>query len=85
MPRISASREKYHETVTFAFVVLVNERLERTGRDTDWPTFCARNPDLFAYPSPLLDRLYRQETLGSAFARRVFVLPDAVPPHDHRV
>jgi len=76
--------EKYHETITYAFVVLVNERLERTGRDTDWATFRAANPDLFDYPNPVLDRLYRPETLGSDFARRVFVLPDAPQPDSPR-
>ena len=69
--------EKYHETIPYAFIILVNERLERTGRDTSWAGFRAANADLFDYPSPIIDRLYRPETLGSDFARRVFVLPDA--------
>ena len=68
----------YHETITFAFLVAVNERMARGSADADWETFCAANPDLFLYPSPLLARLYRPETLKSDLARRTFVLPDNV-------
>ena len=73
----------YHETITWAFVLLINERMERHGRELDWPAFCRANPDLLCYrPSPL-GRYYRLETLESELARRVFVLPDqgtADPP-----
>lgn len=66
----------YHETITWAFVLLINERMERHGGDLGWPTFCRLNPDLLSYrPSPL-DRYYRPETLKSDLARRTFVLPD---------
>ena len=52
-------------------------RGSKLGRpDADWGAFAAANPDLFVYPSPLLGRLYRPETLESELARRVFVLPD---------
>lgn len=66
----------YHETITCAFIVAINERMQRQGRDAPWTDFRRRNPDLFDYPNPLLNRLYRRETLASDIARQAFVLPD---------
>jgi hypothetical protein len=66
----------YHATITWAFVLLVNERRARAGEE-DWPAFAARNPDLLAWrPSVLEAKYYREETLWSERARLVFVLPD---------
>lgn len=65
--------EAYHETVTFAFVLLIHDRLGPL--DETFDAFAARNADLFAKPSPL-ERWYRPETLGSEQARERFVLPD---------
>lgn len=71
------AEEKFHATITWAFVMLVHERLERHGRDLSWQELAARNPDLLTYhPSPLA-AYYRPETLDSELARRIFVLPDA--------
>ena len=42
--------EKYHETITWAFVVLIHERIARApdpARET-WEAFARANPDLFA-------------------------------------
>jgi hypothetical protein len=66
----------YHETITWAYVLLVHERRVATGAE-DWPAFAARNPDLLAWkPSVLEARYYREETLWSDRARQTFVLPD---------
>jgi len=64
---------KYHQTITWAFVAVIAERLERAGRDLPWPRFAESNPDLFS--SDLLKALYPDGVLDSAVARRVFVLP----------
>jgi hypothetical protein len=64
----------YHETVTWAFLLLLNERLERMGRATSWEDFAAANPDLLQ--KGCLARHYSDELLASPLARRVFVLPD---------
>ena len=65
----------YHETITCAYVVLVNERIH--GRPGEpWEDFCRANPDILSWRPSVLDRYYRPETLESDFARRVFVLPD---------
>lgn len=67
--------EKYHETMTLAFVCLVNERLVDGGAG-DWDGFRAANPDLFEWgEGSVLDRYYDRETLSSPLARRTFVLP----------
>ena len=67
----------YHETVTVAYLLLINERLN--GHDhLDWEAFAAGNPDLLAWKPSLLDRLYAPETLASDRAREVFLMPDRV-------
>lgn len=66
----------YHETITFAYLLLVHERrLDAPAAET-FEAFAERNPDLFAWPRSVLERYYRRETLGSERARRAYVLPD---------
>ncbi len=64
--------ERYHETITWAFLALVNER-RHVRRAGDFERFVADNPDLLS-PDVLL-QVYDPETLGSERARRAFVLP----------
>lgn len=66
---------KYHETVTWAFLVLVNERLQDGGADLTWPEFAARNPDLLRFRDGALFERYDPSILDSDLARKVFVLP----------
>jgi hypothetical protein len=77
--RLAAAAGKpglYHETITWAYVLLVKERRLPPGQE-DWPAFAARNPDLLWWrPSVLETKYYREETLWSERARLVFVLPD---------
>ncbi len=62
---------KYHETITFAFLFLIHERMQ--GRPfATFDAFAEANPDLFG---PLLQRYYTSETLGSELARTTFILP----------
>lgn len=74
--RVQGADGLYHETITVAFVLLINERLARTGHDGSWESFASAHPDLLAWKPSLLDRYYTRETLQSAHARRVFVMPD---------
>lgn len=67
----------YHETITFAYALLINERLERTGRDSSWAEFSAINPDLLEGKKAALLRYYTPEELDCELARKVFVLPAA--------
>jgi len=66
----------YHETITWAYLLLIHERMARSEDVRDFEAFAERNADLFAWRPSVLDRYYREETLRSELARRVFVLPD---------
>ena len=66
----------YHETITWAYVFLIHERIERNGRDEKWAGFSSRNADLFDWKNNILKSYYRDETLGSDLARKMFVFPD---------
>jgi hypothetical protein len=65
----------YHETITWAFVLLIAERQARTSADT-WDTFAAANADLLTWQPSILNRYYSKELLASDLARRTFVMPD---------
>lgn len=64
---------KYHQTITWAYLFLIHERMQRADHPT-FEDFAAANEDLFG---PLLERYYSRETLDSELARTTFVLPDA--------
>jgi len=68
--------QRYHETITWAYLLLIHERIARTGCVQTWEEFVECNADLLLWKDGVLSTLYRQETLDSDFARRVFVLPD---------
>ncbi|HSA94371.1 MAG TPA: hypothetical protein VLE48_15260 [Terriglobales bacterium] len=77
--RLAAANGKpnlYHETITWAYLFLVRERMERGAECEGWNEFARANPDLLDWTSPILKRFYREETLKSDLARRVFLLPD---------
>jgi hypothetical protein len=63
----------YHETITVAFLALINERIVLGGADQGWNAFAAANPDLFSRNS--LAPFYAPEELAAPEARRVFKLP----------
>lgn len=69
---------KYHETITWFYMIAVGERLAGTN-DTDWPGFKAANDELFARKPSLIQQYYSSDHLMSDNARRVFVLPDLSP------
>jgi hypothetical protein len=66
----------YHETITWAYLFLVHQRIATGPADELWDEFAARNPDLLTWRPSILGEYYREETLTSELARRVFVLPD---------
>jgi hypothetical protein len=70
---------RYHETITWAFLVLINERMELGGRELAWEAFERRNADLFHWSPSVLAAYYPADLLGSDLARRVFVLPPGKP------
>jgi hypothetical protein len=76
----------YHETITWAYLLLIAERrVQQAGQSIGpiggavaetYPEFAARNPDLFTWKPSLLERYYLAETLASPRARARFLLPD---------
>lgn len=68
--------ELYHETITWAYVFLILDRIERSPESEDWESFSKINADLFSWKPSLLNQLYRDETLQSETARKIFVMPD---------
>lgn len=69
--------ERFHQTVTWAYLFLINERLAGGDDDLDWPAFARANPDLLRWPDGPIGELYGPEILDCELARRIFVLPSA--------
>src|SRR5262245_40098334 len=66
--------EKFHQTITWASLVLIGERLAAPGAvELDFEAFTLRNADLL--DRSMLTLIYDASVLQSELARRVFVLP----------
>ena len=66
----------YNETITWAYILLIRERLARAGRAQSWPEFRAGNLDLLDWRQNILKKYYQPETLQSELAKRTFLFPD---------
>jgi hypothetical protein len=66
---------RYHETVTWAYLCLIRQRMAEAGPQT-WEAFAQANPDLLLWKNGILRRYYREETLESERAQSVFMFPD---------
>jgi hypothetical protein len=66
---------KYHATITWLFLLLINERADR---NEDWETFRSHNQDLIDDSRTMLHRYYSEDRLFSDDARQHFVLPDRI-------
>ena len=66
----------YHETITWGYVFLIHERMQRDKEKHSWEDFVDKNADLFDWKDNILKSYYRDETLKSEMARRFFVFPD---------
>ncbi|WP_262692766.1 hypothetical protein [Kordiimonas aestuarii] len=64
----------YHETITWAYLMIINERRHKHAGD-DFEAFIETNADLLGKPSVLED-YYTRETLDSDHARQTYVMPD---------
>ena len=62
----------YHETITVAFLALINERRVRGGGQS-WSEFKRANADLF--DKRCVEKWYSVDELASDLARRTFCLP----------
>ncbi|MFY9560337.1 MAG: hypothetical protein WAQ52_08905 [Terriglobales bacterium] len=69
----------YHETITWAYLFLIHERMLRSSQPQTWEEFACANPDLMTWEcgkGGILARYYQQDTLASDTARAAFLLPD---------
>jgi hypothetical protein len=65
----------YHETITWAYLLLIAERLAKAPVE-GWDEFAAANRDLLQWKPSVLDGLYTPETLWCDLARSTFLMPD---------
>jgi len=71
----------YHETVSWAFMLIIQDRIARNpGTDETWEAFAAANDDLLRNGRQLLERYYLPVTLDSPLARASFIWPDRSVP-----
>jgi hypothetical protein len=81
LQRFALARGKpnlYHQTITWAYLLLIGERMARAGKTESWEEFSTRNRDLLRWKGGVLERYYTRSTLDSELARRRFVFPDRV-------
>jgi hypothetical protein len=68
----------YNETITWAFVFLIRERMVRAGYHQTWAEFAAANRDLLNWKDNVLKKYYCDGTLASDLAKSTFLLPDKI-------
>jgi hypothetical protein len=86
--RFAASREKpglYHETITWAYLVMLAECRHALGREAPFDVVEARWPELLDHRTGALRKLYSEQTLASQLARDVFLLPGRIGSRDESV
>ena len=67
---------KYHETITWAYLLLLNEELTlRSPPGESFDAMIQRRPDLLDHRNGAIARCYSKSQLDSPDARRVFLLP----------
>ena len=70
------AQSKYHETITWAYLVLLNEELcLRSPAGESFDAMIQRRPDLLDHRNGPIARCYSRAQLDSPEARRVFMLP----------
>lgn len=81
LERFALARGKpnlYHETITWAYLLLIGERVARAGKTQSWEEFSEQNRDLLRWKGGILERYYTKAALDSDLARRTFIFPDRV-------
>ncbi len=68
----AGAADKFHVTITFAFLSLIAERIAAKP-NIEFEEFLERNSDLLSMKA--LNRWYSKEQLSSEFARTHFLLP----------
>jgi hypothetical protein len=65
--------DRYHETITVAFLALIQQQMCERGDGGGWAAFARDNPKLLN--KNLLQEFYPAEQLNSDVARKIFLLP----------
>ena len=68
--------ERYHETITWAYAILINERIARANPEQTWTEFVAVNGDLLDWERNILRKYYHPATLSTELSKTTFLLPD---------
>lgn len=79
LKKFAVSRGKpklYHETITWAYLFLIRQRIAKLDGPVEWQEFVTQNPDLLTWKPGVLNLYYREETLQSDLAKSMFVMPD---------
>ena len=72
------AQAKYHETTTWAHLVLLNEEMSlRSVPGESFDSMIARRPDLLDHRNGAIARCYSKAKLDLPAARQVFLLPAA--------
>lgn len=67
---------KYHETITWAYLVLLNEEMSlRSAPDESFDAMLQRRSELLEHRNGAIARGYSKAQLDVPAARRVFLLP----------
>ena len=69
--------DRYHETITIAYLALIQQCIVERGDGGGWAAFAQSNSELFN--PELLGHYYDRDVLESTLARRVFLLPRFKP------
>lgn len=69
----------YHETITWAFLFLVHERMAELPKGHSWSEFASLSNDLLLDHRTTMLRHYTADRLDSELARRTFLLPRPIP------
>jgi hypothetical protein len=78
--------ERYHETITWAYLFLIRQRMAGVEETQTWEDFAADNADLLIWAKGsfgILERYYYADTLASAAARMKYQLPDRLAGAPH--
>ena len=67
--------DKYHATITWAFLLLIQERMHEMKQPCNWSEFAEAHPDLLNGGINLLYQYYDPALLHSDRARQMFLLP----------
>jgi hypothetical protein len=67
--------DRYHETITVAYLALIQQHMRERSECDGWTSFARDNPELL--DRNLLQEFYPAEQLTSEAARKIFLLPRA--------